>query len=399
MFNTPLKHQLEAKDFLNSKRYAILADTMGLGKSGSAIIASDSPVLIICPAYLKANWLREVSKWDIKIDVSIHSYESVASGKAELNFKFCKTVIVDEAHYAKSISANRTKALHHYIQEHHPDKVFLLSGTPCKNRIPEIYSLFMLCTYGNAETRKAMMPFYNYWDFCEHFAWSETKTISGREVVTYSGHRNLPELKALMSTCYLRRLKMDTDLPEMRDINIYLDLDKEVVTTEEYEDFLRGKKTNHLISRKVKNALAKAPHTAKFCQDIVDEGQADQVVIFCDHTDSISEIAKLLKVPYIDGTVSMEKRDSIINSFTNGFIKYLCITIGTGSTGLNLTNTHVMVFNSFPWVSGDFEQAKKRTNRIGQDKDCIYYQMVAGEFDEMMLKVLANKAKVLNEVL
>lgn len=54
----PYIHQIEAAEFLLSKKKAIIGDEMGTGKSYSSLLASysmPSPRLIICPASLKLN--------------------------------------------------------------------------------------------------------------------------------------------------------------------------------------------------------------------------------------------------------------------------------------------------------------------------------------------------------
>lgn len=405
MITNPLKHQIEARDFLRKSKYAILADNMGLGKSYSALLASADAefLLIICPAYLKANWSRELKKWNYDKNHIIVSYEYITNKNTSIEsyIEMASHIIIDECHYVKNVGAKRTKALHQHIKHYRPEYVFLLSGTPAKNRVPELYSLFMLCSYGNKDTLRFMSNYYSYWEFSDFFSWAEKKEIQGRTTVKYSGHRNLDKLKELMATCYLRRLKMDEDLPSMRDINIYLDLeDEEVNYSELFESFIKtNKPSGHLMARKSKNALTKAPYTAKFCKDLIENGEAEQIVIFCDHVNSIKVIADELGAKYIDGSIDMNTRDYIVQSFIRGDSKYLCTTIGTGSTGLNLVNSNVMVFNSLPWVTGDLEQAKKRTNRIGQTKDCLYYTIIGSKFDEMLLKVLDEKSRTLKEVL
>ena len=57
--------------FLESIRMAIIADETGLGKSGMSLriaknVMKKNPhqyVLIICPAFLKGKWAREILKW------------------------------------------------------------------------------------------------------------------------------------------------------------------------------------------------------------------------------------------------------------------------------------------------------------------------------------------------
>lgn len=63
----PLEHQKEAIQKLVENKKFILADSMGLGKTTSAIIAAletgAKKILIICPATLKINWKREIKNY------------------------------------------------------------------------------------------------------------------------------------------------------------------------------------------------------------------------------------------------------------------------------------------------------------------------------------------------
>lgn len=64
---TPRSFQLAGVDYLASVKRAILADDMGLGKSGEIIMTaqytSSWPLLIVCPKSLKYNWVVELDKW------------------------------------------------------------------------------------------------------------------------------------------------------------------------------------------------------------------------------------------------------------------------------------------------------------------------------------------------
>lgn len=70
-----LEHQKEAVQFLLSRKKCVLADDMGLAKTGSMIISAiegnfDS-VLIICPASLKTNWKDELLWFVPERDITI----------------------------------------------------------------------------------------------------------------------------------------------------------------------------------------------------------------------------------------------------------------------------------------------------------------------------------------
>lgn len=69
------EHQKEAVQFLLSRKKCVLADSMGLGKTNSLIVAGiegnfDS-VVIICPASLKTNWRDELLWYVPERDISI----------------------------------------------------------------------------------------------------------------------------------------------------------------------------------------------------------------------------------------------------------------------------------------------------------------------------------------
>lgn len=69
--------QKEGVEFLLKNKKCILADSMGCGKSTTAIIASmetgSQKILIICPASLKSTWKREISIYNYETDITIIS--------------------------------------------------------------------------------------------------------------------------------------------------------------------------------------------------------------------------------------------------------------------------------------------------------------------------------------
>src|SRR5438094_3565462 len=66
-----LPYQRDAIAFALDHANCLIADEMGLGKTVEAIGLSNAAVeirrvLIVCPASLKLNWLREWERWDTK---------------------------------------------------------------------------------------------------------------------------------------------------------------------------------------------------------------------------------------------------------------------------------------------------------------------------------------------
>lgn len=57
--------------------------------------------------------------------------------------------------------------------------------------------------------------------------------------------------------------------------------------------------------------------------------------------------------------------------------------------GINLQKANKIVYFSPPLSSELFEQSKKRTHRIGQEKPCFYYYLVCkNSIEEHIYKVL-----------
>ena len=64
---TPYPFQTQGIDWLTTRREALLADTMGLGKSMQALCAADKidakRVLVIAPKATMTGWAREAKTW------------------------------------------------------------------------------------------------------------------------------------------------------------------------------------------------------------------------------------------------------------------------------------------------------------------------------------------------
>ncbi|MDI5862088.1 SNF2-related protein, partial [Shewanella xiamenensis] len=105
--------------------------------------------------------------------------------------------IADESQYLKTPTSQRTKACLDIAEA--SERVYLLSGTPIKNRpielIPQLKMLKVLDTHFNGETKFKF-------DYCnpQHngFGWN------------FNGSSNLTELREMLrKTCMIRRIKDD----------------------------------------------------------------------------------------------------------------------------------------------------------------------------------------------
>src|SRR5499427_6820755 len=159
-------HQRAGVAFLLSRRRAILADDMGLGKSRTAVIAlreadAAGPYLIICPAGVKLTWRYEIQQVEADADVhvvqsatdwqsnhrwTVVNYDLLGKLQSQLDAQHWTGVVVDEAHYIKNESA-RSRHVHRLLRSTNtpsaddPEAVYLLTGTPMSNRPRDLFSL------------------------------------------------------------------------------------------------------------------------------------------------------------------------------------------------------------------------------------------------------------------
>ena len=135
------KHQEEGIEFLLKNKKCILADDMGLGKTYQSIVAAlecnSERVLIVCPASLKINWMREIENfcedvsiikgkhWDpnrftiINYDILKNFHTIEERGKKYEEWELRREIvefnpdliILDEAHFVKNHKSIRGKIL------------------------------------------------------------------------------------------------------------------------------------------------------------------------------------------------------------------------------------------------------------------------------------------------
>tara|TARA_Y100000592_G_scaffold101179_1_gene186439 strand:+ start:8790 stop:13148 length:4359 start_codon:yes stop_codon:yes gene_type:complete len=147
---------------------AYIGDTMGLGKTIQGLLFLSIgeeqgkkvyPALIVCPAGLQDNWIKEINAWlptktvskidsKEKTDITVTSFNKVNNYSSFIEDRKFKTFIVDEAHYIKNEKSMRSKSFR-LLATRKDDKdefitpyILLLSGTPLENRVDELFAQF-----------------------------------------------------------------------------------------------------------------------------------------------------------------------------------------------------------------------------------------------------------------
>lgn len=414
------KHQIESYMKIFRDRWVLNASEPGTGKTASCIKLieehSKYNAVIICPAFVSRNWKAELSRFaDIESTIyPVVSRVTIISAdmvhKAESLFKSAQIIIMDEAHFFTNINARRTKAMHEFLRNKRPEYFVMLTGTPYRNHIPELYSLLSFIDYGRPRGFLAKYP--SQFNFSMYFCHKvEVPIGGGRSRVQFKGCRNLDAIKSWIRPVTFRyKLEELEDIPDIIETNLEVDasIDSEM-------EFLMGDSIDGLLERgwecmalsakppdqvasaKSFSASMKAPSTAQIA---INEFEASQspIIVFSDHRAPVRMLEESLskyRVAVITGDTSMPERDRINKAFQEGEYDFLLGTIRAMGTGLTFTRSHTCIFNDLSWDPAQNEQAIGRIRRISQKADkCRVLTVSRVGIDSRINQVLREKTEI-----
>ena len=155
--------------------------------------------------------------------------------------------------------------------------------------------------------------------------------------------------------------------------------------------FLRGDEGNR--AERVSDAKLDA------LSDIIDcaaqeGGKLVIIARFLPEIDAIIAMLERKSIGYSLITGAVKDRDEQVRRFqTDPDVTVFVGQIATAGLGITLTAADKMVFYSLDYSMSNFEQAKARIHRVGQNNPCTYLYLVAeNTVDARVLKALRDKA-------
>lgn len=444
-------HQLEGVEFLKKKKRAILADSMGLGKTTQAIRAagdsSNGIILIVCPASLKINWEREIHMIYPEDIVSIIdgkpkdgadlfytaawviiNYDIVAKHpmlKAEIEVGNIETVILDEAHYIKNSAAVRTKATLALVEK--AKQVYCLTGTPVMNKPIEMFSLLKAVRHPLA-THPDIAPSTLRTNFSKRYCNGHLETIHrrGGQILRFwdeSGANRLPELKELTQDVILRRTKEEVlDLPPKIVSVVEMELGPEWQRTydnawdeyleyiaknpmkKDFDNILNAQSLVELIKLKQVCSQAKVLRIVSNIENMIEQGE--KVIVFSQFTETVKRIHETLRAHKIQsvtltGADGMDDRQQSVDAFQKiDDVKVFISNIKAGGVGITLTAANHVIFADMDWSPAIHNQAEDRAHRIGQTGTVnVYYYVLSGTIEEDIMDVLSQKQETVGTLM
>jgi len=419
-----LPYQAEGVEWLYPRSAAILGDEMGLGKTAQAICAAvkagSERTVVVCPKATTLQWVSEISAW-AGVESAVLSFAPPAKARPQAKWiivpwsrlaqwakkiEAAQILIVDEAHFAKTDSSRRTRAL--LAVAFLARKVWLLTGTPIPNRPRELRTLLLALDAHGKPPRVVRMARRKA-DWQRQFCDRKVLRLGHRRIVDDSGASNTSLLHALMSEVMLRRITAEVlpQLPELRQqvvvtsgrVSIPADWNRQAV----YAALDKGKcpALPGLAEYRRELGEAKVPDAAH----LVSQHGAGAVV-FCHHRSVVGLLADELAVlGLLASTITGEDRPSArhetIRRFVSGRADVLIATIGSCGTGVDgiQARASTAVFAEIDWTPGVMAQAVGRLRRMGQTRPVLaQYLVTEDDLDRYVLSVLARKTTVLDTI-
>lgn len=383
------------KYILHQKR-VLLGDEMGLGKTVEAIAtmvalkeAGQTHFLVVCPASVLVNWCRETEKmsdlsvirlhgadlqacferWYREGGVGVTTYETTGRLSLPSSFHFGE-LIVDEAHYIKHASAQRSNNVKRLCG--YTDRILLMTGTALENNVEEMISLVQILSPETAFLLKSRK-------------WKVTADAFCRTA----------------ASVYLRRKRVDV-LSELPDLTIKKEWCK--LSEEEkkiYRQTLRQR--NYAAIRRVSwnvpdlSKSTKANRMLELIDEAASEGR--KVIVFSFFLDTLKSVVDLLGsrcIGPLDGSVAVNQRQKMIDAFTqaeSGTV--LAAQIQSGGTGLNIQTASVIILCEPQLKPSTENQAFSRAYRMGQNRNVLVYRLLAeNTVDEELMSIIESKQEV-----
>ena len=436
-----LPYQRAGVSYASNARRAFIADEMGLGKTIQALatleyVHDSYPAVVVCPPSLVLNWANEYAKWlphrrvatvtNRKVFPDSGSYDVVVVGYSNIStwekqLLNHRSYVFDESHYAKTPTAQRTKAAVKIARSAPKDGLILcLTGTPVTNRPNEYAS--------QLDILGRLKDFGGLWGFYRRYCAAYQDSFGQWNI---SGHSHLDELNdRLRGTCYIRRTKeqvlselppvihsklvVEGSAPSMKeydkaekDIILYIAERARALAIEQGKPqygaavaaMIRAEANEHLVRLSVLRRLA-AKAKMEIVNEWIDErvNAGRKVVVAAHHRDIVDEIARRHGNLRIQGGMSVDDVELNKHKFQTlpvGEAPVIVLSIQAAKTGHTLTASEECLFVELPWTPADVDQTYSRLHRIGQKGSVTATYLVAkGTIDEDIYNLIEGKRSV-----
>lgn len=410
--------QRASVDYALGRRNTLVGDQPGLGKTPIAIAFCNEvrarKVLVVCPANIRLQWARRIREWSTMpwpfivhpilhgrhgvhpaAQWTIVSYDLARSPSigAALAREHWDVLILDEAHYCKSVDAGRTRSLfgggenpaHPPISDQ-SDRILALTGTPLPNRPREAYTLARGLCHDSIDwaSEEAFRFRFNpsraireRGEDGQERDWGKIQAVderTGREAELQNRlrgyfmvrHAKRDVLTQLKLPIYdLIQVEETQSVKQALAVESLLDLDPESLTGSE------AMFDGHIAEARRLMGVAMAPQVADYVKMLLLGGE-EKLVLFAWHIEVLDILERALAghgTVRIDGRTSPTGKERLVKKFIEDRRIQVCLgniqSMGTGTDGLQEVSGHALIAEP-SWTPGENIQCGDRLDRIGQ---------------------------------
>ena len=398
----------------------LLADSMGLGKTATSLIAitktNDLPAVIVCPNSVKKGWVDEGKRLGIDVhalygtSIPDNTVINKSDGIIVLNYeildawlpclKNVKTVVFDEGQTLSNEKSKRSKACK--VLASKAKNRTVMTGTPIQNFPRELFNIVDTVSPGRFGSWLSYMKRYAG-------AFQEDVPVRGgdegetQKVWNTKGSSHTDELHNRLKHFMLRRTKQDVSLELPSKTRVLREID----VSKEYRNPDRWWSLENKSQAQIALNLAAEGKIEASVELALEALKGDSNIIIWMHH---KEIAKALRKKFLalgiepfmlTGDETTSKRQDNAEQAKNKGNSICIATVEAVGTGVNyLSFADIAIFVELHYVPGKLLQAEDRHHRQGAIKPITIYYLIAMEtIDERIRDVVLSKLRTSESII
>lgn len=402
-------------EYALARTHSLVGDEPGLGKTPIGIVYANEidadRILVICPANIRLQWARKIQEWSTMpwtrsthvilngkhgvhptsnwtiVSYDLARTEPIGKALAKQDFDL---LILDEAHYLKTIDSRRTRAIFGGGEGRTFEpivdrctRVLALTGTPLPNRPREAYTLARALCFDAIDwmsedrfsarfnpskmiegTRTDGTP-YRYVDERSGRHSELQNRLRANFMVRHLKQDVMPQLK--LPVFDIVRMEETSAIKQALDAESLLDIDP---------DYLEGADVTvlgHIAAVRRQMGVAMAPSVSDYVEMLLLGGET-KLVVFGWHIEVLDILQRRLTkhgVVRVDGSTSPGNKEERVRQFIENPNIQVIIgnmqSMGVGTDGLQLASCHALICEP-DWTPANNVQAFDRLNRGGQTR-------------------------------
>lgn len=415
-------------------------DEMGIGKTATTIGAIDAILaergVVICPAMLRANWIKEFKKfsaWPRRIvkartihdyiawqrhrfDILVCSYEHSTKWAKEFakEGEYIDFLATDEAHYLKNVNSARTRAILGPDASGKDSIVrfaahaWHVTGTPMANDPMDAYAFLRFAKAVDMDQETFTKVFFHK----RMTAYGVRHTVKPEMVHTLqqlmqanSIRRTHAEVGMYLPPIWMKEVVIDGETAEIFEaMKEYPYLEEQIIAAIETQD-MSLLNAAHIATVRRLVGKAKAAAYAPMLKMELDAGSSIKRASFFVHTEPLLFVKNFLErygykpvVVYGDMT-DARAQESVRSFMEDPSVGPILLNIRKGGVGLTLTIGCEEDIVESDWTPANNAQAIKRVHRYGQTRDVhARFITLADSIDEAVNKTVAEKTAAIAQI-